>query len=133
PVSEDLVVAGVHAHLQQNPQQVLLKLCSNATQAMNNVGHVQLQIDARDVTKVIPPSYGLLARGRYARIPVTDTGPGVYEAALGGSPIATARRTELGHSRKGCQPISSGRNRSARGSCQSPFLPPRRCGRASTY
>lgn len=77
-ILEELTVSGVHAQLQQ----VILNLCSNAAQAMDHVGRVELQIDACDVAEARSLSHGSLAPGRHVRMAVSDTGHGIDETAL---------------------------------------------------
>jgi signal transduction histidine kinase len=77
-ISEELTVSGVHAQLQQ----VILNLCSNAAQAMDHVGRVELQIGACDVAEARSLSHGSLAPGRHVRMAVSDTGRGIVWMAL---------------------------------------------------
>jgi signal transduction histidine kinase len=76
--SEELIVSGVHAQLQQ----VILNLCSNAAQAMNSVGRILLNVAACDVATARSLSHGMLPPGPYARIAVNDSGRGIEEEVL---------------------------------------------------
>ncbi len=76
--TEELTVSGVHVQLQQ----VVLNLCNNAAQAMDQVGRVELEIEAVDVVTPRTLSHGVLAPGGYVRIAVGDTGRGIDDAAL---------------------------------------------------
>jgi signal transduction histidine kinase len=76
--SAGLVVSGVHTQLLQ----VVLNLCSNAAQAMDHVGRIELQIVMEDVTAPRSLSHGALRPGRFARIAVSDSGRGIDAAAL---------------------------------------------------
>jgi len=78
-LAEELTVSGVHVQLQQ----VVLNLCKNAAQAMDQVGRIELEIEAVDVVTARTLSHGALAPGGYVRIAVGDTGRGIDEAALG--------------------------------------------------
>jgi signal transduction histidine kinase len=92
--SEQMVVSGVHAQLQQ----VILNLSNNAAQAMGGVGRIELEIEAHDVAIARSLSHGVLAPGRHVRIAVIDTGPGIAEAALERifEPFFTTRVTGTG-------------------------------------
>ena len=79
PPEEQAVVSGEPAQLQQ----VIINLCNNAAQAMNNSGSVELTMDVHDVASARLLSHGGLVPGRYARIAVTDAGPGIDAATLG--------------------------------------------------
>lgn len=75
---EPLTVLGVPAQLQQ----VILNLCNNAAQAMDEAGRIDLDISVVDVAEPAQLSHGMLAAGRYARITVSDTGRGMDRAVL---------------------------------------------------
>jgi signal transduction histidine kinase len=75
-VSDELIVSGVHAQLQQ----VILNLCSNAAQSMAYSGRIELDIDASHVTNMRTLSHGVITPGHYARVLVSDTGHGIGEA-----------------------------------------------------
>jgi signal transduction histidine kinase/AmiR/NasT family two-component response regulator len=93
-VPDGVVVRGAEAHLQQ----VVLNLCNNAAQAMNDVGRIELDVDAVDLSQARTLSHGLLAAGRYVRIVVSDTGRGMDEAVLARifEPFFTTRVTGSG-------------------------------------
>jgi signal transduction histidine kinase len=76
--SEELIVSGVQAQLQQ----VILNLCNNAAQSMDHGGRIDLEIEAGHVTTARTLSHGVLMPDHYARIAVSDTGRGIDEAAL---------------------------------------------------
>jgi signal transduction histidine kinase len=76
--AEAVFVSGVPAQLQQ----VLLNLCNNAAQAMDNAGRVELEIAAEDVARAQTFSHGSLPPGRYARLAVSDSGRGIDAVAL---------------------------------------------------
>ncbi|ACK52785.1 integral membrane sensor hybrid histidine kinase [Methylocella silvestris BL2] len=63
-------------------QQVILNLCSNAAQAMDGNGRIEVAPDVQDVTRPRTLSHGSLAPGRYVRIAVSDAGRGIDEAVL---------------------------------------------------
>jgi signal transduction histidine kinase/FixJ family two-component response regulator len=93
-MSEQVVVSGVHAQLQQ----VILNLSNNAAQAMGGVGRIELEIEAHDVTATRSLSHGVLAPGRHVRIAVIDTGPGIGDVAFERifEPFFTTRVTGTG-------------------------------------
>jgi signal transduction histidine kinase len=72
------VVFGQPAQLQQ----VLLNLCNNAAQAMDQVGRVEIETDLRQVTAPRPLAHGDLKQGYHVRIAVSDTGRGIDELTL---------------------------------------------------
>ena len=63
-------------------QQVILNLCNNAAQAMNEAGRIELEADVHEFTRPRPLSHGDLTAGRYARIAVSDAGSGMDEAII---------------------------------------------------
>jgi signal transduction histidine kinase len=71
-------VSGEPAQLQQ----VILNLCNNAAQAMDDAGSIEIDTDVVEVHRVRPLSHGELTQGRYTRIAVGDTGRGMDEATL---------------------------------------------------
>src|SRR5499427_350257 len=73
------VVAGELGQLQQ----VILNLCNNAAQAMDQVGCVEIETEVREITGAEPLTYGDLVPGRYVRIAVSDTGRGIDEVTFG--------------------------------------------------
>jgi CheY-like chemotaxis protein len=74
---ESIPVTGVPAQLQQ----VILNLCNNAAQAMDNMGRIELDIASIDLSVPRSLSHGVLAAGRYVRIAVSDSGRGIDQAA----------------------------------------------------
>jgi signal transduction histidine kinase len=91
---EAVFVSGAAGQLQQ----VLLNLCNNAAQAMDNVGRVELEIAAVDISQSQSLTHGSLSAGRYARITVGDSGRGIDAVALERifEPLFTTRRTGTG-------------------------------------
>jgi CheY-like chemotaxis protein len=79
PVQEPIIVSGEPAQLQQ----VIINLCNNASQAMNNSGGVELSTDIHDVASPRSLSHGELAQGQYVCLAVSDTGRGMDAARLG--------------------------------------------------
>jgi signal transduction histidine kinase/ActR/RegA family two-component response regulator len=63
-------------------QQVILNLCNNAMQAMDNEGRLELDTGVRDSSRTVSLTHGALEPGRYVRIAVRDTGRGIDEATL---------------------------------------------------
>jgi signal transduction histidine kinase len=91
---EEAMVVGVHAQLQQ----VILNLCNNAAQAMDNVGRIVLEIEVHEITSPRIVSHGSLSPGRMIRIAVSDSGRGfdkvVFEQIF--DPFFTTRSTGNG-------------------------------------
>ncbi len=75
---ETAVVSGEPAQMQQ----VILNLCNNAAQAMENGGRVEVETDVHEVAGGRSLSHGELEPGRYVRIAVTDSGRGMDGATL---------------------------------------------------
>jgi len=63
-------------------QQVVMNLCTNAAQAMEGRGAISLLLDPVDTDSTIRLSHGSLAAGRYLRLSVRDTGPGMDRATM---------------------------------------------------
>jgi signal transduction histidine kinase len=76
--SEAAVVSAEPAQLQQ----VILNLCNNAAQAMDRPGHIEIQIEVREVTEALPVGRIAIGPGRFAILSISDTGRGIDEAAL---------------------------------------------------
>ena len=74
-VSHDLGVSGHPAQLQQ----VILNLCTNAAQAMDDGGCIRVAAAQQEVTTFLRKSDGELSPGRYACIAVSDNGRGFDE------------------------------------------------------
>jgi signal transduction histidine kinase len=72
---KDLAVFGERAQLQQ----VIVNLCRNAAQAMGETGRIDVAADAQDLRAARVFSNGELEPGAYARIAVSDAGPGFGE------------------------------------------------------
>jgi signal transduction histidine kinase len=74
-IAFDLAVRGEPAQLQQ----VVLNLCTNAVQAIDDAGSVHVTVERKKVPGRQLLSHGELAPGRYVRLAVTDTGRGFDE------------------------------------------------------
>ncbi len=72
---KDVAVFGERAQLQQ----VIVNLCRNAAQAMGEAGRVDVSADAQDLRATRVCTSGELEPGAYARIVVSDAGPGFGE------------------------------------------------------
>jgi signal transduction histidine kinase len=84
PSSVELVVADAPAGLavfgeRAQLQQVIINLCRNAAQAMGESGHIDVSADMQHLTTARFFSNGELESGSYARIAVSDAGPGFGE------------------------------------------------------
>ncbi len=73
--SPRLLVRGAPAHLQQ----VILNVCTNAAQAMEAPGAIEIEIEEHDLTQTLLTNTGELQSGRYAVVAVTDPGRGMDE------------------------------------------------------
>ena len=71
----DLAVFGEPAQLHQ----IIVNLCRNAAQAMGASGRINVSADAQHLTIARVFSVGELEPGAYARIAVSDEGPGFSE------------------------------------------------------
>jgi signal transduction histidine kinase len=76
--SEAAVVSAEPAQLQQ----VILNLCNNAAQAMDRPGDIEIQIEVREVTEVLPVGRIDIGPGRFAMLSISDPGRGIDEAML---------------------------------------------------
>jgi signal transduction histidine kinase len=74
-VASDVIVSGEPAHLQQ----VVLNLCTNATQAIHGRGRIEVTAEQKQLTAPLVLSHGELAPGRYVCLAVTDSGRGFDE------------------------------------------------------
>jgi signal transduction histidine kinase/CheY-like chemotaxis protein len=74
-VSNDIAVLGEPAQLQQ----VILNLCNNAAQAMEDSGQIRVTAKLQEVIDFLQLSDGELSPGRYACLSVSDTGCGFDE------------------------------------------------------
>jgi signal transduction histidine kinase len=74
-ITAPVVMFGDPAQLQQ----VILNLCTNASQAMGGLGRIDVTAEQEHLTAALQLSHGKLAPGRYVRIAVGDTGHGFDE------------------------------------------------------
>lgn len=63
-------------------QQVVMNLGTNAAQAMNNRGALEIGLDTTEFVEARMLSHGNLPAGRYLRLAVRDTGSGMDQATL---------------------------------------------------
>jgi signal transduction histidine kinase len=77
-VPDDIEVSGEPAQLQQ----IILNLCANAAQAMEDRGRIHVAADPRNVAAPTALSHGELAVGRYVCLAVSDSGPGLDETVV---------------------------------------------------
>jgi CheY-like chemotaxis protein len=77
-VPDAAVISGQPGQLQQ----VILNLCSNAAQAMDQIGSVEIETQVHDITRTVSLSHGELMAGRYVRVAVSDTGRGMDKATV---------------------------------------------------
>jgi signal transduction histidine kinase len=77
-VSDAAVISGQPGQLQQ----VILNLCNNAAQAMDQVGRVEIETEVHQITGARSLTHGDLRPSRYVRIAVSDAGRGIDETVL---------------------------------------------------
>jgi signal transduction histidine kinase len=77
-VPDTAVISGQPAQLQQ----VILNLCHNAAQAMDQGGRVEIETEVHQITGPRSLTHGDLRPGRYVRTAVSDTGRGIDETTL---------------------------------------------------
>jgi signal transduction histidine kinase/CheY-like chemotaxis protein len=63
-------------------QQVVMNLCTNAAQAVEGRGAIDVSLDTVDLADERRLSHGTLPAGRYIRLAVTDAGPGMDAAVM---------------------------------------------------
>lgn len=76
--TDSVIVSGEPAQLQQ----VILNLCNNAAQVMQEPGLIELQVTERDIVHPLSIGRTELRLGRFVVISVCDPGPGMDEATL---------------------------------------------------
>ena len=70
-VPEAAVISGQPGQLQQ----VILNLCNNAAQAMDQAGRAEIETEVHQITGLRSLSHGdILRPGRYVRVAVSDAG-----------------------------------------------------------
>jgi signal transduction histidine kinase len=74
--SETTIVAAEPAQLQQ----VILNVCNNAAQAMDETGTIEIVLEARETETALRMGHDDLAAGRYTIVSIIDTGRGMDEA-----------------------------------------------------
>ncbi len=77
-VPASAVISGQPTQLQQ----VILNLCNNAAQAMDQVGRIEIETDLHRVTALRPLAHGELKPGFYVRLAVSDAGRGIDQVTL---------------------------------------------------
>ncbi|WP_431015636.1 two-component system VirA-like sensor kinase [Bradyrhizobium pachyrhizi] len=120
--SPDLAVSGQPAQLQQ----VIINLCTNAAQAMEDGGCIRVTTVHREVTTFLRMSDGELSRGRYACIAVSDNGRGFdkrvarrifepfFTTRLGGTGLGLATVREIVRDHEGAIDVQSEPGRGSR-------------------
>jgi signal transduction histidine kinase len=74
--SEMTIVSAEPAQLQQ----VILNVCNNAAQAMDEAGTIEIMIEARETESALRIGHDDLVAGRYTVISITDSGRGMDDA-----------------------------------------------------
>jgi CheY-like chemotaxis protein len=77
-VPDAAIISGQPGQLQQ----VILNLCNNAGQAIDQVGRVEIETEVHEITRPRSLTHGDIRPGRYVRIAVSDTGRGIGETIL---------------------------------------------------
>jgi signal transduction histidine kinase len=75
---EPVIISGEFAQLQQ----VILNLSTNAAQAIDVSGRVEIETQVEEIDETLSLSHGQLPPGHYARISVRDTGRGMDHATI---------------------------------------------------
>jgi signal transduction histidine kinase/ActR/RegA family two-component response regulator len=75
---DDVIIAGEHAQLQQ----VILNLCNNAAQAMDDGGRIVIDVIVHRLTSAKSLSHGELTPSRYVCLAVNDSGRGMSGPTL---------------------------------------------------
>jgi signal transduction histidine kinase len=93
-VPETAIIRGEPAQLQQ----VILNLCRNAAQAMEDAGTIEIETEMHDIGLPRRLSHGEIMPGRYVRIAVRDSGRGISKAVMARifEPFFTTRLTGNG-------------------------------------
>ncbi len=76
--AEDATVLGDPTQLHQ----LVMNLCTNAAQAMQGSGTLDIALDTTEIAQDSALSHGTLMAGRYVCLTVNDTGQGMDEATL---------------------------------------------------
>jgi signal transduction histidine kinase/CheY-like chemotaxis protein len=74
-VAEDITVSGEPAQLQQ----VILNLCANAAQAIDDRGYIRVAAKLEEVADLVQVGDSKLSQGRYVCLSVSDNGRGFDE------------------------------------------------------
>jgi signal transduction histidine kinase len=92
--SETAIVSAEPAQLQQ----VILNVCNNAAQAMDEAGNIEITIEARETENALRIGHDDLAAGRYTLLSITDSGRGMDDATRERifEPFFTTRRAGNG-------------------------------------
>jgi signal transduction histidine kinase/CheY-like chemotaxis protein len=72
-VPDTAIVSGEFGQLQQ----VILNLCNNAAQAMDESGRIKIETELHEIVRARPLTHRSVAPGHYVRIAVSDTGKGI--------------------------------------------------------
>jgi len=93
-IAENLIIDGNPVEIQQ----ILLNLCRNAAEAMNDGGSVSIRARNATIVSKLTTSHGVLPEGNYAVLSVADTGGGIPAAVLPKifEPFFTTRTTSGG-------------------------------------
>ncbi len=93
-VPDAAIVSGEFGQLQQ----VILNLCNNAAQAMDETGRIEIETELHEIVRARPLTHRSLAPGRYVRIAVSDGGRGMDDAIIERifEPFFTTRATGNG-------------------------------------
>jgi signal transduction histidine kinase len=131
-VAESVTILGERGQLVQ----VILDLCSNAAQAVDRPGFIELEAETREITQMRPLSHGDLPPGRYLCIAVADAGRGMDEATLSrifepffttcatGNGLGLATVHEIVHEHGGMMNVWSRPGAGSRFEAWLPYTPP---------
>ncbi|MGO7689938.1 ATP-binding protein [Rhizobium ruizarguesonis] len=93
-IAENLIIDGNPVEIQQ----ILLNLCRNASEAMNDGGSVSIRARNATIVSKLATSHGVLPEGNYAVLSVADTGRGIPTEVMPKifEPFFTTRTTSGG-------------------------------------
>jgi len=64
--------------------QLLMNLCTNASQAMEETGGIlEITVENESISETSAPNYPSVAKGNYVKLTVSDTGPGIEPEIIG--------------------------------------------------
>lgn len=130
--SETAIVSAEPAQLQQ----VILNVCNNAAQAIDEAGNIEITIEGRETENALRIGHDDLAAGRYTLLSITDSGRGMDDATRerifepffttrrGGNGLGLATVREIVRQHGGAVCVQSGLGAGTRFDVWLPCAPP---------